>query len=92
MKLLIIFLMWIGGSAWFLPAGRIWRTALRTGRWLLADGRSHYFPSKSHTFSLYDRANNPCMFKLAVAFYPTFLAIWLLVSLFLAIGFMRSLT
>jgi len=38
--------------------GPIWWMAVRTGRWLLANGRSYYFPSKYYTFSLYDRTSN----------------------------------
>ena len=92
MKILIVFLMWVCGSAVMLPLGRIWWTAVRTGRWLLADGRSHYFPSKYYTFSVYDRASSPRMFKCAVAGYPIFLAAWLLVGLFLTTMLALSLS
>lgn len=61
-----------------IPLGRIWCTAVRTGRWLLRDGRGYYFPNKYYTFSIYDRTNNPRMYRLAVISFPISLCGWLL--------------
>jgi hypothetical protein len=50
--------------------GRVWWTAVRTGRWLHGGGRAHYFPSKYYAFSLYDRASSPVMYRFGVIVFP----------------------
>jgi hypothetical protein len=67
---LLVLIMWICTIGVALPLGRIWWTAVQTGRWLKGDGRAYYFPSKYYTFSVYDRTNNPCIYRLAVTIFP----------------------
>jgi hypothetical protein len=88
--LLFVLIMWICMIGLLVQFGRIWWTAMRTGRWLLSSGRSYYFPSKSYTFSIYDRTNNPGMYRLAVNILPIFVSGWLLVCVLLTTLFVRQ--
>jgi hypothetical protein len=67
---LLVLIMWFCTVVIVLVQGRIWRTGVRTGRWLLSDGRSYHFPSKYYTFLVYDRIKNRCMYRLAVTISP----------------------
>ena len=86
---LCVLMTWMGIMV-ALPLGRIWWTAIRTGRWLLRDGRGYYFPSKHYTFSIYDRTNNPRMYRLAVISFPILLCGWLLFCMFFTTLFVRQ--
>ncbi len=70
--------------------GRIWWTAVRTGRWLLGGGRSYYFPSKYYTFSLYDRTNNPFMYRLSLISVPALFLFFLAIALLVSIGLVKG--
>jgi hypothetical protein len=87
---LCVLMMWMGIFV-ALPLGRIWWTAVQTGRWLLRDGRGYYFPSKYYTFSIYDRTNNPGMYRLAVIGFPILLAGWLLLCILPTIFLVHAL-
>jgi hypothetical protein len=71
--------MWISTIGLLFHCVPVWLTAVKTGRWLLSNGRSYYFPSKYYTFSIYDRVSNPRSFRLAVAILPIFFLFLLMV-------------
>jgi hypothetical protein len=62
---LFVLVMWPVTIGSALPVARVWWTAVRTGRWLLGGGRTYNSPGK-HMFSVYDRTNNPYIYRLAV--------------------------
>jgi len=62
----------------------IWRTAVRTGRWLVGNGRSYYFPSKYYTFAIHDRVERPFAYWLGVTIIPVMFLLFLAFSLSLA--------
>jgi hypothetical protein len=91
MKLFLFALvMWFCTIGLVLIQGRIWWTAVRTGRWLLGGGRAYYFPSKYYTFSVYDRTSNPCMYRLAVTLFPIMWFSLLLCCVLLTIVFVHN--
>jgi hypothetical protein len=63
----------------------IWRMAVRTGRWLVSNGRAYYFPSKYYTFAIYDRVERPFAYWLGVIIIPIMFLVFLLFSLSLAV-------
>jgi hypothetical protein len=77
------------GIAWCW--GRIWFTALRTGRWLVGGGRSHYFPSKYYTFGVYDRTANPFLYWHLMTSAALTFVVFLAASIMLTIGIFASL-
>src|SRR5689334_11267965 len=88
--------LWVLGLPWICTVaiawcwGRIWRTALRTGRWLTADGRSHYFPSKYHTFGVYDRTANPFLYWYLMTSAALTCVVFLAASIMLTIEYFES--
>ena len=63
----------------------IWRTAVRTGRWLVSSDRAYYFPSKYYTFTIYDRVERPFAYWLGVTMIPMMFLHFLVFSLSLAV-------
>jgi hypothetical protein len=81
---------WICTIAIAYMFGRIWWTAVRTGRWLLANGRSYYFPRKYYTFSLYERTSNFFMYRLGLICVPVLFLFFLSVSVLGTIAFAQA--
>ena len=83
--LFLLFLPWICTAliAWQFVS--VWRTAVRTGRWLVGGGRAYHFPSKHYTFTIYDRAASPFMYWLGVTSIPIIFLLFFFCSLLLTI-------
>jgi hypothetical protein len=64
----------------------IWRTAVRTGRWLKGGGRHYYFPSKHYTFTIYDRVESPFLYWAGVTSIPIILLVLFSSSLLLTVA------
>lgn len=64
----------------------VWRMAVRTGRWLAANDRAYYFPSKHYTFTIYDRAEAPTAFWFGVIIIPVLVSLFFVSSLALAVA------
>jgi hypothetical protein len=69
--------------------GPVWRTAVRTGRWLKGGGRSRYFPSKHCTFTVYDREDSPIAYWGGVISIAAVFAFFLAFSVLLTIGYIE---
>ena len=91
MQYFLLLLPW--GCAILLACGvgRIWWTAVRTGRWLKGGGRAYYFPNKQCTFTIYDRTNNPILYWLGVIGMPTIVFGFFFLSVLLTVGASTSL-
>jgi hypothetical protein len=86
---------WLLLSGWICTAffgwqiGPVWRTAVRTGRWLKGGGRHYYFPSKHYTFTVYDRAENPFLYWLGVTIIPIIFLVLVFSSSLLTVAVWR---
>jgi hypothetical protein len=64
----------------------IWRMALRTGRWLVSNDWTYYFPSKYYTFTIYDRVERPFAYWFGVTIIPMMFLLFLGFSLSLVVA------
>jgi hypothetical protein len=64
----------------------IWRMALRTGRWLVSNDWTYYFPSKHYTFTIYDRVERPFAYWFGVTIIPMMFLLFLGFSLSLVVA------
>jgi hypothetical protein len=89
-SLLALFLPWGGTIAITLLFGRVWWTALRTGRWVLGRGRSYNVPAKP-TFTLYDRTANPFTYYSGIIGVAVLFLFYLCSSVAVTIGLAENL-